>query len=116
MEQPYLPGKIRDRIKDLMRSPKITQAVLAVRVGVSESFLRRFIRGQTDKLGDENTIRIARVFNVSTDSLLSEVDVPGRLNYDISEFGLSVPAARKLYAQKANPQVSIRKGVNFEKW
>lgn len=71
MERPYLHDKIRDRIKNLMQSPKITQEVFAVRVGASESSLRRFISGQTDKLGDENTIRIARVFNVFSDSLLS---------------------------------------------
>ena len=93
MEQTYLPGKIRDRIKDLMKSQKITQAVLAVRIGASESSLSRFISGQTDKLGDENIIRIARVFNVSTDFLLGEVDIPDRVNYDISELGLSVQAA-----------------------
>lgn len=43
--------------------------------------------------------------NVSTDFLLSEVDVPDRLNYNISEFGLSVQAARNLYTHKVNPQV-----------
>ena len=105
MEQTYLPGKIRDRIKDLMKSQKITQAVLAVRIGVSESSLSRFISGQTDKLGDENIIRIARVFNISTDFLLGEVDIPDRVNYDISELGLSVQAARNLYTHKVNPQV-----------
>ena len=44
--------------------------------------LSRFISGKTDKLGDENIIRIAHVFNVSTDFLLGEVDTPDRLNYD----------------------------------
>ena len=66
----YLPGKIRDRIQDLMKSRKITQAELATRIGCSESSLSRFISGKTDKLGDENIIRIAHVFNVSTDFLL----------------------------------------------
>ena len=101
----YLPGKIRDRIQDLMKSHKVTQAELATRIGCSESMLSRFISGKTDKLGDENIIRIARVFNVSTDFLLGEVDVPGRMNYDISELGLSVQAARNLYTHKMNPQV-----------
>lgn len=105
MEQVFLPGKIRDRIKDLMKSRNITQGNLAVRIGISESALSRFISGQTDKLGDENIIRIARVFNVSTDFLLGEVDIPDRLNYDISELGLSVQAARNLYTHKVNPQV-----------
>ena len=89
-ESVYLPGKIRDRIPDLMKSRKITQAELATRIGCSESSLSRFISGKTDKLGDENIIRIARVFNVSTDFLLGEVDTPDRLNYDIAELGLSV--------------------------
>lgn len=58
MEQTYLPDKIRDRIQDLMKSRKGTQAELATRIGVSESSLSRFISGKTDKLGDENIIRI----------------------------------------------------------
>ena len=72
-ESVYLPGKIRDRIQDLMKSRKITQAELATRIGCSESSLSRFISGKTDKLGDENIIRIARVFHISADFLLGEV-------------------------------------------
>ena len=105
MDQVFLPGTIRDRIKDLMKSKKMKQAELAVRIGMVESTLSRFLRGDTDKLGNENIIRIARVFNVSTDFLLGEVDVPDRLNYDISELGLSVQAARNLYTHKVNPQI-----------
>lgn len=101
----YLPGKIRDRIQDLMKSHKVTQAELAIRIGCSESMLSRFISGKTDKLGDESIIRIARAFNVSTDFLLGETDVPDRLNYDISELGLSVQAAKNLYTHKVNPRV-----------
>ena len=104
-ESVYLPGKIRDRIQDLMKSRKVTQAELATRIGCSESSLSRFISGKTDKLGDESIIRIARVFEVSTDFLLGEVDEPDRKNYDISELGLSVEAARNLYTQKINPQI-----------
>ena len=102
-ETVYLPGKIRDRIQDLMKSRKVTQAELAAKIGCSESALSRFISGKTDKLGDESIIRIARAFEVSTDFLLGEVDEPDRKNYDISELGLSVEAARNLYTQE-NPQ------------
>ena len=108
MEQVYLPGKIRDRIQDLMKSRKVTQAELATRIGCSESSLSRFISGKTDKLGDENIIRIARAFNVSTDFLLGEVDTPDRLNYDIAELGLSVQAARNLYTGKTNAEIVNR--------
>lgn len=105
MDQVYLPGKIRDRIQDLMKSRKVTQAELAAKIGCSESALSRFISGKTDKLGDESIIRIARAFEVSTDFLLGEVDEPYRKNYDISELGLSVEAARNLYTQKVNPKI-----------
>ena len=104
-ETVYLPGKIRDRIQDLMKSRKVTQAELAAKIGCSESALSRFISGKTDKLGDESIIRIARAFEVSTDFLLGEVDEPDRKNYDISELGLSVEAARNLYTQKVNPKI-----------
>lgn len=104
-ESNYLPGTIRDRLQDLMKSHKVSQSELATRIGCSESMLSRFISGRTDKLGDESIIRIARVFNVSTDFLLGEVDIPDRVNYDISELGLSVQAARNLYSHQVNPQV-----------
>ena len=39
-ENVYLPGKIRDRIQDLMKSHKVTQAELATRIGCSESMVQ----------------------------------------------------------------------------
>lgn len=72
-ETKYLPGTIRDRIQDLIKSRKVTQAELAARIECSEATLSRFISGKTDKLGDENVIRIARAFEVSTDFLLGVV-------------------------------------------
>jgi transcriptional regulator with XRE-family HTH domain len=86
----------------------MTQAELAAQIGSTESTLSRFISGKTDKLGDESIIAIARVFNVSTDFLLGEVDIPDRKNYDISELGLSAQAARNLYTGKANAAVVSR--------
>ena len=108
MEQTWLPGKIRDRIRDLMKERGLTQAELALRIGTTESTLSRFLSGKTDKLGDESIIRLARTFNVSTDFLLGESDVPDRVNYDISELGLSVQAARNLYTKKVDARVVNR--------
>lgn len=105
MEQVYLPGKIRDRLQDLLKSRKITQAELAARSGCMKSLISRFISGKTEKLSDDNLNRIAQALNVSTDFLLGESDVPDRMNYDIAELGLTVQAARNLYTQKANPVV-----------
>lgn len=104
-QQNYLPGNTRERLQDLMKREKMTQAQLSKRIDATESTLSRFISGKTDKLSDENITRIAKVFNVSTDFLLGVVDEPDRKNYDISELGLSVAAAKNLYTGKVNTEV-----------
>lgn len=108
MEQRYLPSTPQQRLQDLMKEHKITQAVLAKKIGVAESTLSRFINGTKDTLSLDQMIGIARIFNVSTDFLLCMTDVPDRKNYDISELGLSAEAARNLYTGRTNPQVVSR--------
>ena len=66
MEQAYFPGKICDRIQDLMKFNKVPQTELAACVGEVENSLSHFISGKTDKPGGENIIRIARVFVVGS--------------------------------------------------
>ena len=105
MKQKYLLGTIRDRLRDLMKQSKMTQAELAKKIDIVESTLSRFISGRTDKLGDESITRIAEIFNVSTDFLLGVANEPDRKNYDISELGLSVEAAKNLYTGKLNTDV-----------
>ena len=105
MTNTFLPGTVRDRIADLMKYYKVSQTDLALKIGCGDSLLSRFLTGKTDKLGDENIIRIARAFNVSTDFLLGIPNVPDNKNYAIDELGLSAQAARNLYAGKANAQV-----------
>ena len=104
-EQVYLPSTTRDRLQDLMKSRGVTQTNLAEAIGCSISMLSRFCAGQIDRLSDENIIRIAKFFNVSTDFILGVVDEPDRKNYDISELGLSVQAAKNLYSGKVNSDV-----------
>ncbi len=104
-QQNYLPGNIRERLQDLMKQHKLTQAELSKRIDIAESTISRFICGKTDKLGDENIVKIANEFNVSTDFLLGVVDEPERKNYDISELGLSAAAAKNLYTGKVNTKV-----------
>lgn len=108
MDNVYLPGTVRSRLLDLMKERKVTQVELATRIGSSESSFSRFVTGKTDKISPEQIIRIARVFNVSTDFLLGIVDIPDRKNYEIAELGLSVQAARNLYTGKVNPDVVNR--------
>ena len=102
MSDAYLPGDTWQRIQDLIKDRKITQAELAEKVGLSNSALSRYLQGSTKNLGDGFIIRIARYFDVSTDFLLGETDFPDRKNYDIEELGLSAETAKLLYTGKVN--------------
>ena len=108
MENTFLPGTVRQRLADIMQIRKVSQTELAQRIGCQDSTISRFISGKSDKLSDENIIRIARVFNVSTDFILGVTTVPDRKNYEIDELGLSAQAARNLYTGKVNTQVVNR--------
>ena len=101
MEGSYLPGNIRQRMQELMKEHKITQAQLATRIGSTESAISRFVSGKTDKISTEHLLRISKVFEVCTDFLRGEVNTPDRTKFDIEELGLSVQAARNLYTGKA---------------
>ena len=105
MSQAYLPGDTRQRIQDLIKNSSITQAELAGIIGLSESALSRYLKGQTEMLGDGYIIKIAKHFNVSTDFLLGETDIPDRKNYDIEELGISVEAAKLLYTGRLDSRV-----------
>ena len=100
--------RARQRMQELMKEHKITQAQLATRIGSTESAISRFVSGKTDKISTEHLLRIAKVFEVSTDFLLGEVNTPDRTNFDIEELGLSVQAARNLYTGKANAEIVNR--------
>lgn len=108
MADTYLPADVRKRITDVMRERKMTQRELALRIDVNESTISRFLSGKTEKLSEESVIRIARVFNVSTDFILGTTVIPDKKNYDISELGLSVEAAKNLYTGKVNNDVVNR--------
>lgn len=108
MEQTYLPGTVRERIQELLKEHKITQAELATAIGMSESALSRFLSERTDKIGDEYIIKIADHLGVSTDFILGQTDFPERRNYDIGELGLSYKAAMALYTREVETDVVNR--------
>ena len=95
MADTYLPADVRKRIIDVMRERKLTQRELALRIDVNESTISRFLSGKTEKLSEESVIRIARVFNVSTDFILGTTVIP-------------VEAAKNLYTGKVNNDVVNR--------
>ena len=70
MEYAYLPGTVRERIQDLIKERKITQAELADKIGMSDGALSRFLSGKTDKIGDDAIIKAANFLGVSTDFIL----------------------------------------------
>ena len=108
MSNTYLPADVRTRIVDLMKANKVTQKKLALTIGVHESTLGRFLNGTTEKLSEESVIRIAKAFNVSTDFILGTTEIPDKKNYDISELGLSVEAAKNLYTGKVKADIVSR--------
>lgn len=104
----YLPGTPGERIGDLRTKKGLSKGQLARLIGVSDSTLSRIESGQIEKLSDDIVIKVARVFNVSTDFLLCETDIPDRLSFDIGELGLSAQSARNLYTRRVNPEVVNR--------
>lgn len=108
MEQTYLPATVRERIQELLKEHKITQAELSAAIGMSESALSRFLSERTDKIGDEYIIKIANHLGVSTDFILGQTDFPERRNYDIGELGLSYKAAMVLYTREVETDVVNR--------
>ena len=108
MEQAYLPGTVRQRIQELIKERKITQAELAAKIGMTESTLSRFLSEKTDKIGDEYIIKIADFLGVSTDFILGQTAFPERRNYDIEELGLSYKAAMALYTREVDTDVVNR--------
>ena len=105
MAQEYLPAPSNVRLADLMKEHNINQQELAKEIGCSKSTISRFISGAKGTLTHEQVLRIARLFNVSTDFLLGETNIPDRKNYDIAELGLSVEAAKNLYTGRINAEV-----------
>ena len=108
MEQAYLPGTVRQRIQELIKERKITQAELSAEIGMAESTLSRFLSEKIDKIGDEYIIKIADFLGASTDFILGQTDFPERRNYDIEELGLSYKAAMALYTREVDTVVVNR--------
>lgn len=108
MDKKWLPANPRERLMDVCKDRKITQAQLADAIGMDCSILSRFLSGKTDNLSHEYVIKIAKHFNVSTDFVLGLTEDPSRVNYDIGELGLTVQAAANLYTHKVDPAILCR--------
>lgn len=72
MAQEYLPAPSNIRLADLMKEHNISQPELAKEIGCSKSTISRFISGAKGTLTHEQVLKIARLFNVSTDFCLEK--------------------------------------------
>ena len=102
MEREYLPGNIRDRIRDLMKERGVSQSDVARMAGCNKSTISRFLSGQTDTISDDTIIAIAKGFHVAADFLLGILDKPDRTVFALEELGLSVNAGKALYTNETN--------------
>lgn len=101
----YFQGTVGERIQDLLREKKLTQAELAERADISKATLSRYITDPDSRIPHDVLLKIAKCFGVSTDFLLGATDVPYRTNYDIEELGLTAAAAAKLYTGELDPHI-----------
>ena len=102
MDHEYLPGEIRERIKDLMKERKVNQSELAKMAGCNKSTISRFLSGQTDTISDDAIIAIAKGFHVAADFLLGISDKPDRTTFALEELGLTVESGKALYTSETN--------------
>lgn len=102
MPHEYLPGSMAERLQDLLKEKKMTQAQLADALGLSESTINRYINGQTEKISTETIIAMAKLFNVSTDFLLGLTNIPYKTNFDIERLGLTEKAGMRLLNGEIN--------------
>lgn len=102
MKEKHLPGSINNRIRELRERDKMTQAELATKLGVSPSTLGRIEKGEIGKVSSDILVKLAQIFEVSTDFLLGITDYPDRMNYDVGQLGFTPDAVRKLRSGAVN--------------
>lgn len=110
-----LSSTTQERISDLLRpvageaddpkAAKMSQAELARQLGINAATFSRFMSGKTTTITNENLVKMAEIFNVSTDYLLGLTNIKEKMNHAASELGLSTEAAQNLYTHRANPTV-----------
>lgn len=103
-----LPGTIHERIGDLRSCKEWSQKKLAGMIKIAPSQLSRIENGETVHISSDILIKLANVFEVSTDYILGLTNVRTRKSYEISELGLSDGAVRTLVSRSTEVQMLNR--------
>lgn len=101
----FLPGELKDRLKELRTVEKITASELAERTGIDASTLSRIENGKLQKVSDDVLLKLAKHFDVSTDFLLGLTNYPDKVNYTVEDLGLTELAVKNLYTGAVNAKV-----------
>ena len=100
--------EIAKRITNLREERDWKKTELARRLGISHSQVSRIESGETGTLSSDILIRLAEVFDVSTDYLLGLTEVRTKKNLDIAQLGISEEAAIQLVSGKLDLGVLSR--------
>ena len=105
MKHEFLPGTVRQRIRDIMDYSKVTQQSLSELADIPYSTLNDFLNQKTQTISSENVVKIAELFHVSTDFLLGLTNDPSPKNAELQALGLSRLATANLESRCFDPKV-----------
>ena len=105
MEYEFLPGTVRQKIRDLLERNGISQTKLAKLLGIGSTTVNNFLLGKTQTITSENVLKIAGLFNVSTDFLLGLTNDPRPRTMELTELQLSGKATQNLKDRCYDPRL-----------
>lgn len=104
----YLPGDLNERLVELRKThgyKSQQQLVDALDGFIDKATYSRIENGTTRTINNELLVKLARLYNVSTDYICGISDFPEKTYFDIEQLGLTVPAAMNLYSGKVDARV-----------
>lgn len=101
----YLPGDAIDRLIELRTSHGYSQKEVAEKIGIERSTYSKIESGKTKSVSNHVLVKLAEIYDVTTDFIMGINDSPDKTYYEIGQLGLSVEAARNLYSKKIDTRV-----------
>lgn len=98
-----LPGNLQERLRELREEHGYSSRnKLADVLGIDRTTYSRIENGTTKTINSDVLVKLAELYDVSTDYILGLSDTPEKTYYDIGELGLSVEAAKNIYSGKVS--------------